>query len=179
MLELSVGGDEYFDDENQMFIMDNTLDLEFEHSLATLTAWEMEFEKPFLSLEKKSDDETWAYIRHMCLNRELSDEDRKLFKQSDMDAIDQYITRKMSATWFREDKGPRSRAVITSELIYYWMVSHQIPFECQHWHLNRLFALIKVCNEKNAPQKKMSGKDAMAQQRALNQQRRAKYNTKG
>ena len=68
---------------------------------------------------------------------------------------------------------------MTAEIIYYWMISHQIPFESQKWHLNRLMTLINVCSAKTGPQKKMSQKDIFAQNRALNAARRKRGNTRG
>ena len=71
------------------------------------------------------------------------------------------------------------KEIVTSELVYYWMVALNIPFECQKWHLNRLITLIQVCNVKNTPPKKMSKRDIMSRNAALNAARRKKYNSKG
>jgi hypothetical protein len=99
---------------------------------------------------------------------------------ANFEAIHSYIDAKMSATWFSEAPGaPKSRDVITSELIYYWMTVFQIPFECENWHLNRLFTLIRICNIKQAKPKKMSRNDVAARNRELNAQRKAQLGSKG
>lgn len=94
--------------------------------------------------------------------------------------VDEYINDKMTATTINK-RGPQkpSREIITAEVIYFWMIQQGIPPEYDKWHLNRLLTLIEVCSIKGGPQKKMSMKEQMAQQRAINSARRAKHHTKG
>lgn len=181
MLTIDVVMSESFDDSTQEFIQE-TYRLNLEHSLVSLSKWESEFEKPFLDGKEKTDAETLGYIRCMVLNPEFSPEVLSRLSQQNVDAINEYINAKMTATWFNENqpqaKGP-AKEIITAEIIYYWLVAMTIPFETQHWHLNRLLALVKVCNIKNSPKKKMGKREQANQQRALNAQRRTQLGSLG
>lgn len=164
---------ESFDQVNNTFTYDPIKELTFEHSLVSLSKWEAKHEIPFLGDTERSDEQTLDYIRMMCLD-ELSDEDLQLMTRSNFEELNKYITSKQSATWFTEEQERKhSSQAITAEIIYYWMVALQIPFECQYWHLNRLITLIRVTNEKQTPPKKTSKADNMRRHASLNASRRA------
>ena len=153
--------------------------LQFEHSLRSLSKWESKFEKPFLATDKTPEQMLW-YIEAMILNANFPPGVLQHLSHENIDAINEYISAKMTATTFSDKQSTRpNREVITAEIIYYWMIALNIPFECQHWHLSRLLALVKVCNIKNQPPKKMSKRDVMNRNRALNAQRRAQLGTTG
>lgn len=182
MLRITIPGAEHFNEETQEFLTVGDEVVELEHSLVSLSKWEEKFEIPFLGPEEKTQEQTAAYIRMMPLDGEMSDLTYSKLTQSNIKEISEYIKKKMTATTFTEHargNGPRSSEVITAELIYYWMTALQIPFECQHWHLQKLLTLIQVCMLKNQPAKKMPRKDAMAQQRSLNAARRARTGSNG
>lgn len=168
-----------FDESTETFVKQGGTEVELEHSLVSLSKWESKFEKPFLGKAEKTSAELLAYIEEMVLGKVPEGFLSKL-SEDNIIGINEYIEAKMTATWFREAPGaPQSREVITSELIYYWMIAFEIPWEAQYWHLNRLFTLIRVCNLKQAKPKKMGRAEAAARQRELNAQRKAQLGTKG
>lgn len=180
MLTIVVPGVEMFDEQGQEFVTRGDVTLDLEHSLVSLSKWEMIYEKPFLGKDEKTVEEVLEYVKCMTLTPEVPEEVFHKLSEENVTAINNYIEAKMTATWFNDAPGaPRTRDVITSELIYYWMITFQIPMECETWHLNRLFTLIRVCNVKQAKPKKMSRSEIAARNRELNAQRRAQLGTTG
>jgi hypothetical protein len=180
MLKLIVLGDEYYNEETETFSTVGDVTLELEHSLVSVSKWESKFERAFLSSKSKTPEEIFEYIKAMIVTPDVESDIIYRFDKENLDKINAYLDSKQSATTFGAMPERRGRGeVITSELIYYWMIAFTIPFECQYWHLNRLFALIRICNLKNAPQKKMSRHEIATRNRALNEQRRAELNTTG
>lgn len=180
MLTVIVPGEEFFDQEKQEFVTSEELILELEHSLVSLSKWESIYQKPFLTSETKTNQEVFDYVKAMILTGEIPEDLEFRLTQSNIDEINRYIESKQTATWFNDNpNAPRSREVITSELIYYWMIAFNIPFECQYWHINRLFTLIKICNLKNAKPTKMNRHEIAARNRELNEQRKRQLGTSG
>lgn len=180
MLKLVVPEAEMFDEVNQEFTILEAVTLELEHSLVSLSKWESIYEKPFLDTTTKTTQEILGYIKAMTLTEKVPDEIYSRLSKENLDAIDDYINAKMTATWFNElDSPSRNQEIITAELVYYWMITFQIPFECEKWHLNRLFTLIRICNIKQEKPKKMSRSAVAARNRQLNEQRKAQFKTSG
>ena len=180
MLRITIPAVEQWDETKQEFISTKEQTLSLEHSLVSLSKWESKWCKAFLTKQEKTIEETMDYIKFMTLTQNVDPETYKYLTNGNIDEVNKYIEAPMTATYFLEDKtGKTSREQITAELIYYWMISLNIPFECQKWHLNRLLTLIKVCNIKNQPPKKRSKKDIMNRNAALNEARKKQLNTKG
>lgn len=175
MLELDVVIAEAYDEKDQKFVP-TTQRVQLEHSLVSVSKWESVFEKPFLGPEEKSSDEIVAYIEMMIQGPHPSPEVLLNLIKHHLEEIQKYIDRKMSGTRISEvKKGSGRREVITSELIYSWMVEMNIPFETQNWHLNRLITLIRVISLKRTPKQKMTP----AERHALNRQRQTKHKSRG
>lgn len=180
MLELTVRAQEYYDDNTSTFINIPEQKIQLEHSLYTISKWEEKWRKAFLGHREKTIEETNDYIRCMTITPNVNPMVYLGLTPDQKKQIGDYIEDPACATCLPKKSGDGSRDTITAELIYYWMVSLQIPFECQHWHLNRLLTLIRVCDMKNNPsQNKMSKRDIMRQNSSLNALRRSQYHSKG
>lgn len=180
MLQITIPATELFDDSKQEFVYTKEQTLKLEHSLVSLSKWESRWQKPFLTKEERTIEETIDYIKCMTITQNVDPDIYNYITNDNVRKVNAYIDAPMTATTFSNNgKGRPNREQITSELIYYWMISLNIPFECQKWHLNRLLTLIRVCNIKNQPSKKMSKGEIMSRNRALNEARKKQLNTKG
>lgn len=181
MLQIKVPlSPEGWDEKKQEFVEPKVQVLQLEHSLVSLSKWESKWCKPFLSKGDKTPEEILDYIKCMTITQNVKPEVYDCLTRENIDQINSYIEAPMTATTFSNDKNARSsREIVTSELIYYWMIALQIPPEYQKWHLNRLLTLIRICNIKNAPPQKMSKRDIMSRNAQLNAARRKQLNSKG
>lgn len=180
MLSLLVGGEELFDERTSTFISTEPFEVDFEHSLLSLSKWESKFNKPFLGNSNKTTEEALEYVGCMVLTKDVPEDFLDRLTNQNLVDINDYVNSSQSATTFGQmPKTPGRGEIITSELIYYWMVAFNIPFECESWHLNRLFSLIKICNIKNSKPQKMSRSEMAQRNHELNAQRKAKLNTTG
>ena len=180
MLEIIVSAAELFDERTQEFIQIKEQKLQLEHSLVSLAKWESKWCKPFLSKDNKTAEETLDYIKCMTVTPNVKPEVYSCLTRENIESVNRYIEAPMTATTFYEDKSKGgSREQVTAELIYYWMIALTIPMKCEKWHLNRLLTLIRVCNIKNQPPKKMGRNELMSRNAALNAARRKQFNSKG
>ncbi len=180
MLTIIVPETELYDEQRNEFIQIKEQTLVLEHSLVSIAKWESKWKKSYLSSKNKTYEETIDYIKCMTITKNVNPLIYKSLNRNALSSIERYINDPMTATYFSEtDTRPSGPSIITAEIIYYWMISLNIPMECQKWHFNRLIALIKVCNIKNNPGKKMSRREILTRNQALNEERKRKYNTRG
>lgn len=180
MFEITIPETQQWDEKKQEFVYTKEQTLRLEHSLVSLSKWESKWCKPFISNSEKTTEEMIDYIRCMTTTQNVDPNVYYCLNQKHIEQINKYISAPMTATTFaKETKSRTNSEQVTSELIYYWMTALNIPFECQKWHLNRLLTLIKVCNIKNQPPKKMSKREIMSRNAALNAARKKQLNTQG
>lgn len=180
MLEIEVPEKELFDEETQTFVSIPRVVLRLEHSLVSISKWEMKWKKPFLTSTQKTKEETLDYIRCMSLNQNVNDAVFLSLGPNEIRKIDEYIGEDRTATTFSNlPKNSNSKKIITSEQIYYWMAANGIPFECQKWHLSRLLTLLQIASLENSPKRKMSRREIYDQNRALNKARRKANRSRG
>lgn len=183
MLEITIPAGEAWDEKKEEFRYSKEYKLKLEHSLISISKWESRWKKAFLSNKHITDDEMFHYITCMCVTPNVPIEVFLNLSAENMLAIREYINDSMSATFIYNptsnngSNGPAPEAV-TSELVYYWMISYRIPVEFEKWHINRLLTLIDVFRAKNNP-KKRSIREVMQGNAALNAQRRAMMGSKG
>lgn len=171
-----------WDPDKEEFVNIKGQTLILEHSLVSLQKWESKWQKPYISDKPKTPEEMIDYIKCMCMTPNVDERIFYYLPPKVVDEIAEYIDAPMTATTFSKNApgiGGASKEVVTAEIIYYWMISLNIPMEFRKWHLNQLITLIKVCQIKNAPNKKMGKQELAARNKALNAQRRAKLHTHG
>lgn len=172
MLRITIPAVDYYDEENEIFVESKEQVLQLEHSLVSLSKWESKWRRPFLTKEDKTIQETIDYIRCMTITQNIHEKTYNLITNQNIKQVQDYIADDMTATTFAKQKNTINKEIITAEVIYYWMVAMNIPFDCQKWHLNRLLTLINVCNIKNSPPKKMSKQELARRNSELNAARK-------
>lgn len=186
MLEIEVAGGEFYDEDKNEFSTRKPVTLRLEHSLLSISKWESIWKIPFLhttdskGVDSKTLEQTLSYVKCMTINQNVPDYIYDHISDSDMVKIWDYVNSDCSATWFSETKGSRAnQRIVTSELIYYWLVAYQIPWEAQKWHLSRLQTLVKICDVNSQTKKKMSKSEILSQNQRINEARRKANQTRG
>ena len=180
MLQITIPPGELWDERNNQFIYTKEVNLRLEHSLISISNWEMKWHISYFD-SQKTDEQALDYIKCMSLNKDVRDDAFLGLTLDNIKAINEYMLDPMTATTIADVKKTTSPSTnrVTSELIYYWMIQFGIPFTCDKWHINRLIMLIRVCAEENKPKKKRSRKDIASDYRSLNAARKAALHTKG
>lgn len=181
MLTIKIQGDEMWDDEAERFVYTDDVVLQFEHSLVSLSKWESRFHKLFLTKEPKTDEEMQGYVEAMLITPVESFDILNRLNEEQVRSLDAYINNPMTGSTISElhQNASRTSERLSSELIYFWMSQYSIDIECQNWHLNRLFTLIKIHHAKSQKPQKVNKQTRIQQMAELNAQRKAQMGTKG
>lgn len=179
MKQIFIKEQELWDEKNRRFINIKPQTITLEHSLVSISKWEAKWHVPFFSKSERTAEMTLDYIRAMTITQNVNPIVYQCLSSDDFKEINDYIEDPQTATTIKEMDNRPSREVITSELVYFWMVQWNIPFECQKWPFNRLLTLIRICQIKNQPEKKMSRSEILRQNAAINAARRKQWNTRG
>ena len=183
MLQITIPAIELWDERIQEFVTLKEQTLQLEHSLVSIAKWESKWCKPFYTKDPKTYEETLDYVKCMTLDENVDPIVYLCLSEKNVSDINAYIEHPMTATTFsanaKSKAGKNNGEKVTSELIYYWMIAFNIPVQFETWHLNRLLTLIQVCEIKNEPPKKMSKREVMSRNAALNAARRKQMNTSG
>lgn len=179
MLIIEVPANELFNEATEEFINTKKQVLQLEHSLISISKWESKWHKVFLSKTPKTNEQVIDYVRCMTINANVEPQVYSALTSQNLMDIDRYINDPMSATFFAKEKESPGGEPMTSELIYYWLVHFQIPWEVEKWHLNRLLNLIRIAKMKTSTKNKRSKRDIMSQNAALNAARREAWGTSG
>lgn len=180
MLKLKIKVRDDFDNETQKFVIEY-VDVELEHSLASLSKWEEIWEIPLLSTNDKTDEQNLSYLVCMCLTPNVAPEVFEKLDAEQQNQLSEYIDRKACATWFNNDPSqPKMIEALTAELIYYWISGYEIDWQVQYWHLNKLLTLIRVhdvkADNKATQQKPRARQSDVAK---MNAQRRKELGSNG
>ena len=180
MLTITVPANEVYDEQTGQFLLVKEQVLTLEHSLVSLSKWESKWHKPYITDEVKTTEENVDYVRCMTLTQNVDPNVYYCLSAQNINEIHAYVNNPMTATVVPNNKkGKRNTEIVTSELIYCWMIELNIPIEFQKWHLNRLITLIRLCSSKKEPPEKMSKREIMSRNAAINAANRKKYNSKG
>lgn len=179
MLKITIPATELYDEIKEEFVSTKEQTLLLEHSLVSLSKWESKWHKAFLTKDPKTIEETIDYMKCMTITQNVDSKVYDYATNDNVNEVSRYIEAEMTATTFNNQQKTNNREIITAEIIYYWMIALNIPFECQKWHLNRLLTLVRVCNLKNTPPKKMNKKSVASRNTALNAARKQSLNSEG
>lgn len=182
MLLITIPKTEYYDEEKNEFSYIAEQTLKLEHSLISISKWESHYCKPFLSKEPKTVEESLYYIECMTINPNIDPNVYRCITNEMMDRVNKYIEAPMTATTINNPAASSrtNNEILTSELLYYYMIAGNIPVEFERWHLNRLITLIQIVGIKNDPKaKKMTKGQIMRQNASLNAARRKAMHSRG
>jgi hypothetical protein len=155
--------------------------LQFEHSLLALSKWEEKHKKAFLGSASKKHEEMIDYFQDMLLTPGVDSNLVYRLSPEQMNDLTDYINEERTASSVPEDKsGNGTPEIVTSELMYYWLVALEIPFHpVETWHISRLTMLVKITSFKKQPPKKRNPMELLNDWREMDRRNKERFGTTG
>ncbi len=186
MIEEKIVGIEGFDQNTQTFIpAPKTRTIRLEHSLISISKWEEQTKRRFLSkfTGPKTKEDWILYMQCMSLDGPIDPLLLQCMTQEQFNKIVAYIGDKKTAHTFNgpETKKKNSNEELSSELIYFYMAEYRLPWYSEKWHLSRLLTLIEIANKlhSNGKGTKMNRRDILNKYAQINEQNKKRFHTKG
>lgn len=179
MLKISFDECKLFNSEsNEIYTLPKRT-IRFEHSLLAISKWEEKYKRSFVETTKTIEESIY-YAWCMCLDDIEFEEFKMRLSPLVLQEILEYISDKPTATNVPSSGSKNHRGdKITSELIYYWLTVHNIPFSVETWNFHRMMAIIEIAVFKSKPPEKRNTADILRERRELNEQRLREMNTHG
>lgn len=169
-----------WDSANEEFISVPKTTLRLAHSLVSISKWEAHWHKSYFETRDKTSEEAMDYIKCMTIDRNVDPLVYYVLSEKDVAKIEAYLNDPMTATKiYNPTEQTKNREKLTSELIYYLMISYNIPVEFERWHINRLLTLLEVFQVKTTPPKKRSRAELAKYYAELNAKRCKEWGTSG
>ena len=175
MITITISDIELYDNSKEEFTTKKGGSFRFEHSLIALSKWESKWKVPFLAT-KLNNAQTMSYLEMMCLDKGFT---RDHLTPEVVEELTEYMEDTHTATIISGSDNDKPGPIMTSEVLYAYMVTAGVPFECAKWNINRLIMLLNVISKQQSPPKKMSNSEILQQNARLNAERKAKLKTKG
>lgn len=184
MIEETIVGIELFNHETQEIIpAPKTRTIRLEHSLISISKWEEQTKRRFLSQISgpQTKDDWIKYMQCMSLDGPIDPLLLNCMTQEQFNRIVEYIKdNKTATTGLKKKKGNGKDKELSSELIYCYMAEYRLPWYSEKWHLSRLLTMIQAADDlHDTGSSKMNTKEVMNHYARLNEMNRRRFHSKG
>jgi hypothetical protein len=155
--------------------------LRFEHSLLSLSKWEEIHQKPFLHRTERTGEEMIDYFGCMLTSPEHDPTMVFGLSPDQFEQLTSYVNSERTASTVDPDpKAKKGGQIVTSELIYSWLVGLEIPFQpTESWHLSRTMMLIQMVTRQKSPPEKQDKATALSKWDEMNRRNKERFQSNG
>jgi hypothetical protein len=154
--------------------------LQFEHSLLSLSKWEARTKKAFMATPTKTNETMLDYYADMLLTPGVRREVIYTLPPQVLSDLNDYINDPQTAAKPPGEPEKGSVGIITSDLIYSWLVLSKIPFHpTETWHINRVLMLVNPVQHAMKPPKKRSVGERLSDWTRINEENKKRFNSNG